>query len=342
MKKVAVVLMNLGGPTDLKAVRPFLFNLFYDRAILRLSNPWRWVLAKIISWRRTSEATEIYKNLGGKSPLLEETQNQARGLEKLLGKDFKVFVSMRYWHPFSHEAVQEVISYDPEEIVLLPLYPQFSTTTTKSSIEDFQKELQKVGWKKEATPIPCFFHLKEFLDVMEAGVRQEYARAKKYGTPRILWTAHGLPKKIIEEGDPYQWHVEKTVSYLEERLQDVGPFEGVTCYQSRVGPLEWIGPYTDDEIKSAGKERAPLVVVPIAFVSEHSETLVELDMEYKELAEESGVPFYGRVSTVRDHPEFLEGLKKLVLGAPQRKCTQCELCSEPQVRRCSSYLQSCK
>lgn len=341
MKKVAVILMNLGGPTDLQAVRPFLFNLFYDKAILRVPNPLRWLLARLISWRRTPEATEIYEKLGGKSPLLEETQKQAQALEKVLNKkkgvQFKVIIAMRYWKPFSSEAVQQLLDFGADEVVLLPLYPQFSTTTNASSLKEFQKLLKNQNWTGKTHYTPCFFSMEEYLDVMAEKVKEFLPKAKKHGAPRILWTAHGLPKKIVEAGDPYQEHVEKTVSLLEERLRGE-KFESVTCYQSRVGPLEWIGPYTDNEIERAGKEKVPLIIVPIAFVSEHSETLVELDMEYKELADQSGVPFYGRVFTVRDDPRFIEGLGRLVQEYLRPPKPFCQYCFDQGLGPCATRL----
>jgi len=346
VKKISVVLMNLGGPTSLDAVRPFLFNLFYDPAILRIPNPWRCLLAKLISWRRTPKALEIYKKIGGKSPLVEETKNQASALELLLNKQknlsFRVSISMRYWHPFSCEAIKEVLQFNPAEIVLLPLYPQFSTTTTQSSFDNFYKELDRVGVSKSIHLIPCFFHRKEFLDVMEEEIRVHYREAIPYGIPRILWTAHGLPKKIIDGGDPYQKQVEYTAVLLEERLKDMGDFEGVICYQSRVGPLEWIGPYTEDEIIRAGKEKTPLIIVPLSFVSEHSETLVELDIEYKNIAEKKGVPFYGRVSTVRDHPRFIEGLEDMILETLSVKKSTPTFCFKEKDLCCLNHLKAYK
>jgi ferrochelatase len=325
VKKTAVVLMNLGGPEDLSSVRPFLFNLFYDRAILRVPNPLRWMLAKVISLRREKEARKIYKKLGGRSPLLEETEAQARALELDLNKSnkggvFRVFISMRYWHPFSKEVVEKISHYNPEQIILLPLYPQFSTTTSESSIKDFKKELESKKPSALIKTIPCFFHLDGFLRATENSIRPFFGEALKKGRPRILWTAHGLPKKIVEQGDPYQKQVEETVRLVEEKLKDLD-FDSIVCYQSRVGPLEWIGPYTEDEIKRAGKEGASLIVVPISFVSEHSETLVELDMEYKKIAIDVGVPFYGRASTVRIDPFFIKGVSSLITGVADHQTT---------------------
>ena len=345
MKRVAVVLMNLGGPTDLKAVRPFLFNLFYDEAILRLPNPWRWLLARLISTLRAPKAKKIYEALGGKSPLLEETQAQAKALETILSKEpgatYKVFVCMRYWIPRADVVSKGVKDFGADAVVLLPLYPQFSTTTTLSSVREFYGALHRAHWHGKIHRVSCFFHLEGFLKSMEQGVRQAYEKITAFGRPRILWTAHGLPEDIIKEGDPYQWHVEHTAQYLEERLKDLD-FESVVCYQSRVGPKKWIDPYTDKEIERAGKEKRALIVVPLSFVSEHSETLVELDMEYAELAQDHGVPAYERVMTARCAPPFIGGLRDLVLGAQSSKKHFCALCSEDQVQRCAKHYQTYK
>jgi protoporphyrin/coproporphyrin ferrochelatase len=163
MNKVAVVLFNLGGPLKAQDVKPFLFNLFYDRAIINMPNPFRWILACFISTIRNKKSQKIYKSLGGGSPLLKFTECQAVALEKTLGKNFKVFVSMRYWHPFSGEVVKKVEQYDPEKIILLPLYPQFSTTTTNSSLVDFQKKIKEsdILFNKPTLSICCFFNNKK-------------------------------------------------------------------------------------------------------------------------------------------------------------------------------------
>lgn len=342
MNKVAVVLMNLGGPADLSSVRPFLFNLFYDKAILQIPNPFRWVLAKIISKKREKNAISIYNKLGGKSPLLDETKAQAKELEVSLNREknecFKVFISMRYWHPFSSEAIKEIISFNPDQIILLPLYPQFSTTTTQSSIKDFIKKIERSESCFQIKTIPCFFFLDGFLSFVEKEVRSQYKQAKSYGVPRVLWTAHGLPRRIVEKGDPYQKQVEEAVRILENRLRDL-KIESIICYQSKVGPLEWIKPYMEDEIIRAGKERSPLIVVPISFISEHSETLVELDMDYKGLALKKGVPFYGRVSTARTDKTFIDGLSSLIKQSVnnQSRCTK-----ENESFCCLNHLKFCK
>ncbi|MEK9672100.1 MAG: ferrochelatase [Rhodospirillaceae bacterium] len=331
-KKTAIVLFNLGGPDKPEAVRPFLFNLFNDPAIIGLPGPFRWLLAKFISARRAPVAREIYAHIGGKSPLLEQTNAQARALEAALtGRNgsgaYRVFVCMRYWHPMSDETARAVRTYSPDEIVLLPLYPQYSTTTTGSSIKDWHRAAAKAGIDKPTRTICCYPTdgglIRAQADLVQAAIAKLAGEGTPgvtpKRTPRVLFSAHGLPKKVIDTGDPYQWQVEQTVAAVVAELgaRGVGPFDPVVCYQSRVGPLEWIGPSTEDELARAGKEGVAVAVVPIAFVSEHSETLVELDIEYRHLAEKAGVPAYERVATVQVSRPFIEGLAGAVRVAPR-------------------------
>jgi ferrochelatase len=310
MSRKAVILFNLGGPDSPEAVQPFLFNLFNDPAIISVPNPMRYFLAKLISSRRAPKAQEIYKYIGGKSPILENTNAQAQALEAALGEEYKTFVCMRYWHPMSDDVAQRVNDYNPDEIILLPLYPQFSTTTTHSSMNDWNRACRKIKLECPTRSICCYPTQKDFIFAQADLVRKAYESASLLGTPRVLFSAHGLPEKIIAKGDPYQWQVEQTTLKVVEAL-DIHGLDFVNCYQSRVGPLKWIGPSTEDEIVRAKKDNVPIVLVPIAFVSEHSETLVELDIEYRHLAGESG---YFRVPTVSLAPHFIEGLKALVQG----------------------------
>ncbi|MFC1673031.1 ferrochelatase [Pseudomonadota bacterium] len=321
MKKCAVVMFNLGGPDGPEAVQPFLFNLFNDAAIIGVPQPIRWLLAKFISKKRAPFAQEIYQHIGGKSPLLDLTNEQAQALESVLserlaGVDVKTFVSMRYWHPFSDQVAGEVKAYAPDQIVLLPLYPQFSTTTSASSLEDWDLAAKKVGLDVPTKRVCCYpvepGFIKAQVDLLKASL------TKAGDNVRVLFSAHGLPKKIVDQkGDPYPDHVERGAQAIVDELTN----QGITlddwrvCYQSRVGPLEWIGPATEDEIARAGSEGKALVVLPLAFVSEHSETLVELDIEYGELAEQKGVATYVRVPAVGTHAEFISGLGEVVAGA---------------------------
>ena len=310
---VAVVLFNLGGPDRPEAVEPFLFNLFNDPAIIGSPGFIRRRLARFISRRRAPVAREIYGKIGGGSPILANTEAQARALEVQLtvrGIAAKVFVAMRYWKPYAGDTARAVAALAPDRIVLLPLYPQYSTTTTASSLASWREAAKVAGIAADTCAICCYPAERGFVTALASLVRT--ALAGWSGTPpRILFSAHGLPKKVIRRGDPYQWQVEKTAAAVAAALAGAAP-DWTVCYQSRVGPLEWIGPSTVDEIRRAGKERVPLIVVPIAFVSEHSETLVELDIEYRRVAEEAGVPRYVRVPTVSAQQEFIGGLAGLV------------------------------
>lgn len=317
MKRVAVVLFNLGGPDSPDAIRPFLFNLFKDPAIIRLPWPFRMMLAWLISSRRAPTAREIYEKIGGRSPLLGETEAQAKALvEELDEYDVRTFVCMRYWHPMAREVVAEVLAFAPDEVVLLPLYPQFSGTTTASSIDDWQAAARRAGLNTPTRKVCCYPDQPGFIDALATPVREDLGKASEAGKPRVLFSAHGLPEKYVEIGDPYREQIECTVSALAEKL-GISDLDYTICYQSRVGRQEWLKPYTEDEIKRAGADGVPVVMVPIAFVSEHSETLVELDMKFAALAKEVGVPKFVRVPTVGVAPEFIDGLAALVRKALQ-------------------------
>ncbi|MGB0681321.1 MAG: ferrochelatase [Magnetovibrionaceae bacterium] len=317
MTKRAIVLFNLGGPDAPESVQPFLFNLFNDPAIIGLPNPFRFLLAKLISTRRAPVAQEIYSHLGGKSPLLDLTRKQADALEKALeeeGTETRAFIAMRYWHPMSDETAKAVKAFDPDQIVLLPLYPQFSTTTTGSSVKEWHRAAKAAGLNKPTVTTCCYPEDNGFVDAVTRLTRASLAEAGE--NPRLLFSAHGLPKKVIAKGDPYQWQVEQSAARVVEKLAIEG-LDWQVCYQSRVGPLEWIGPSTEDEIERAGRDGKKIVLVPIAFVSEHSETLVELDIEYRELADKVGVKDYLRVPTVCSEPEYIQGLAAIVKTATQ-------------------------
>jgi len=304
--KTAVVLFNLGGPDRPEAIQPFLKNLFSDPAIIGLPWPLRPLLAELISRRREKEARVIYGRIGGRSPLNEETAAQARKLEAGLGDDHRVFVAMRYWHPLVEDMVHEVAAWKPDRIVLLPLYPQFSTTTTGSSFGEWRRCAARAGITAPTTALCCY----PVEDGLIAGHADliEKALADAGDKPvRVLFSAHGLPEKIVKAGDPYQWQVEQTAAAVVARLGRP-ELDWQVCYQSRVGPLQWIGPSTDDAIRKTGADGKGAVVVPIAFVSEHSETLVELDLEYGELAHKAGCSPYIRVPALGTGERFIAGL----------------------------------
>jgi len=311
-KRIAVVLFNLGGPDSPEAIQPFLFNLFNDRAIIQLPNPLRWLLARFISSRRAPVAKEIYKHLGGKSPLLDLTLEQAAALEKKLAAvgEVRCFVAMRYWHPMIVETAERVRDFAPDEIILLPLYPQYSTTTTGSSLNEWARARSVVGLSAPEKSICCYPDDPGWISAQVDLIRIALDGLGTDSETRILFSAHGLPKKIVDAGDPYQSQVESTVGLIVHKLDT--DTDWVICYQSRVGRLEWIGPSTEDELKRAAEDGVQVLVVPVAFVSEHSETLVELDIEYRELAENLGVSAYHRVPAVGVHDQFISGLAGLV------------------------------
>ena len=461
MKKIAVVLLNLGGPDAPESVQPFLFNLFNDKAIIGAPQPVRWAIAKLISTRRAPVARAIYQHLGGKSPLLELTREQAEGLEAALGErsfgfaqdtdelrevpafagttgnnpvdssllhdergqqteplvaegvrliaeavakaganktsnEYKVFIAMRYWHPMTAETVAAVKEWGAEEVVLLPLYPQFSTTTTGSSFKLWEALAKKQGLRAVTHRVGCYPLEPGFVSAHARLLAERVREAAKAGPVRVLFSAHGLPQKIVDAGDPYQWQIEQTsaaiVAALEreqgvvaqsklegdpgvkpqddglkksagfplapeqqeepvrsswvhnEPGQETGPLvtEGLRpiaqasrpeqgrieqptsdsahvdwsiCYQSRVGPLQWLKPSTETAIAQAAGEGRGIVLVPVAFVSEHSETLVELDIEYRHLAEKAGVSTYLRVPALGVQAEFIAGLARVVRQA---------------------------
>ena len=316
--RLAVVLFNLGGPDGPKAVRPFLYNLFSDPAIITLPAAARLPLATLISTTRAKSAQANYARMGGGSPLLPETVAQAGVLEAALANacpdhETRVFIAMRYWTPTTEEAAAAVKSWGPDEIVLLPLYPQFSTTTTDSSLKAWRKAYRGQGKVREV----CCYPLDEgLIDAHAQRIRTAWAAAGSPEGVRLLFSAHGLPEQIVKAGDPYQAQVEATAEAVALRLG--GGWDWTVCYQSRVGRLKWIGPSTLDAIAEAGAEGKGVIVCPISFVSEHIETLVELDHDYAEFARREGVEPYIRVPALGTHAHFVQGLALAVKTALER------------------------
>ena len=316
-KKLAVVLFNRGGPDGPDSVRPFLRNLFRDPAIIQAPSLIREALALFISTVRAKEARANYAKMGGGSPLLPETIRQANALADHLAPqwpdyEIRIWPAMRYWHPFTHDVAEEVKAWQPDETVLLPLYPQLSTTTTGSSLK---------AWRDAGGPetraICCYPTEAAFLDAHAAMIRKAWEKAGRPENVRLLFSAHGLPKKIVDAGDPYQWQVEQTVSAVAKQSPEFPDYQ--ICYQSRVGPLEWIGPSTDKAIHQAAEDGKSILLTPIAFVSEHIETLVELDEEYAEIAEELGIKTYVRVPALGLDRVFIESLANVVGNALRRE-----------------------
>jgi ferrochelatase len=320
MARTAIVLFNLGGPDRLEAVRPFLFNLFFDPAITEMAAPFRWLFAKLITAKREKAVKANYALMGGKTPLLAETEAQMRALDAALaagrpGSDvsdeIRCFMAMRYWHPLSEETAAAVAAWRPERILLLPLYPQYSAATTGSSLEAWLKAARTAMLDVPTRTVCCYPLEPGFVAAHAELISEVWPKAAAARRPRLLFSAHGLPEAFIKKGDPYQWQIEQTCAAVAKALK-IPDLDWQICYQSRVGPQTWIGPFTDQEVERAGADGVPLVLCPIAFVSEHIETLVEMDDEYAILAKQSGVPTYVRVPTLSARPAFIVALATLV------------------------------
>jgi ferrochelatase len=330
-KRVAIVLFNLGGPDSLASVRPFLVNLFTDPAILRVPVFVRPFLSRLIAWLRVKPATENYKLMGGKSPLLDLTLEQAQALEHALPElQARCFVAMRYWHPFSLQAAQAVRAWNPDQVVLLPLYPHFSTTTTGSSLTAWRDAAARAGLAKPTLTLCCYPLDAGFVASTTAITRRAYLQAQASnadlhpGRPlRILFSAHGLPQVIVDQGDPYRFQVESTAQAIAEALA-IPDLDWRVCFQSRATPQQWLEPSIEQELRRAAADQTGVLVVPVAFVSDHSETLVELDIEYGEMAHALSIPGYYRAPAQNSDPGFIQALATLVrnrLAHPPGTCS---------------------
>ncbi len=321
MGRVGVLLLNLGGPEQLSDVRPFLYNLFSDPEIIRL--PFRWLqkpLAWLISTSRARKSQENYRQIGGGSPLRRITEEQGNALQKVLrdkGMDATVYIGMRYWNPFTEEAIAQIKRDGVEDLVVLPLYPQFSISTSGSSfriLEDLwceDTELQKINY----TVIPSWYDRPGYVESMADLVRQELDHCTNPEEATVFFSAHGVPVSYVKEaGDPYQTEIENCTALIMKALNRPNPH--VLAYQSRVGPIEWLQPYTEDELVALGeKGTEELVVVPVSFISEHIETLQEIDMEYREIALEAGIKQFRRAPALNTYPKFINDLGNMVVEA---------------------------
>ena len=339
--RLGVVLFNLGGPDSMESVKPFLLNLFRDPAILRVPAFIRPLLAQIIARKRVAPASENYALIGGKSPLLELTQAQGAALAAALGTyDTRCFIAMRYWHPFAEEAARALAAWRPDRVVLLPLYPHFSTTTTGSSLSDWREAAARVGLVAPVTTLCCWPTDPGVIAALAALLRDSLASARAAAPGlalRVLFSAHGLPEIIVRKGDPYQMQIERTAEAVARALGEPD-LDWRVCYQSRATPQKWLDPSTEHEIGAAADAGVGLVVMPIAFVSDHSETLVELDIEYRDLAVRRGVPGYWRVPAPNADPGFIAALAGIVRAAVARGPG---LCSQDGGRLCPAAHLDC-
>ncbi|MEB3352344.1 MAG: ferrochelatase, partial [Cyanobacteriota bacterium] len=320
--KVGVLLLNLGGPERIQDVGPFLYNLFADPEIIRLPVPaLQKPLAWLISTLRSGKSQAAYRSIGGGSPLRRITEHQARDLQSCLrqrGVNATTYVAMRYWHPFTESAVADIKAEGIDEVVVLPLYPQFSISTSGSSFRELQR-LRQADPAFARLPIRCirsWYDHPGYVDAMAGLIAGPIGACDDPAAAHVFFSAHGVPKSYVEEaGDPYQQEIEACVDLIMARLQErLGHANPHTlAYQSRVGPVEWLKPYTEDALHDLGAQGVrDLVVVPISFVSEHIETLEEIDIEYREIATEAGVAHFRRVPALDTDPTFISGLADLV------------------------------
>ncbi|KAM1118428.1 hypothetical protein ACFX11_042818 [Malus domestica] len=325
-EKVGVLLLNLGGPETLNDVQPFLFNLFADPDIIRLPRLFRFLqqpLAKLISVLRAPKSKEGYAAIGGGSPLRKITDEQANELKKTLeSKDLpvNVYVGMRYWYPFTEEAVQQIKKDRITRLVVLPLYPQFSISTTGSSVSVLRDIFRKDAYlsRMPVSIINSWYQREGYLKSMADLISKELESFSEPAEVMIFFSAHGVPLSYVEDaGDPYKDQMEECIFLIMKELKSRGiNNENTLAYQSRVGPVQWLKPYTDEVLVELGQKGVKsLLAVPVSFVSEHIETLEEIDMEYRELALESGIENWGRVPALGCTPSFITDLADAVIEA---------------------------
>lgn len=333
-ERVGVLLFNLGGPDTLDDVRPFLYNLFSDPDIIRL--PWRPMqkpLAWLISTLRHKKSRGYYEKIGGGSPLRRITEEQARALEQSLaqrGIEARAYVGMRYWNPFIEEALDQIERDGITHLVVLPLYPQFSISTTGSSLNHMNKLASNGRYILPRSSVICSWEDDEnYIASLAATVNEELSKFsdRDPSQSHIVFSAHSVPVSYIKNGDPYLDQTKRTVELVMEK---VGRRPHTLSFQSKVGPVEWLTPATDETIRRLGSEGVrQLMLVPVSFVSEHSETLYEMDMLYRDLAEQSGITDYRRVSTVNCRPDFIGALASMVeraLSLDHSSRLHCDYC----------------
>ena len=320
--RVGVLLLNLGGPERIQDVKPFLYNLFSDPEIIRLpvaamQKPFAWLISSL----RSGKSQQAYRSIGGGSPLRRITKQQARELQSNLrqkGVDATSYVAMRYWHPFTESAVADLKADGVDQVVVLPLYPHFSISTSGSSFRELQR-LRNTDPAFSRLPIRCirsWYDHPGYIQALANLIAREIQACEEPATAHIFFSAHGVPKSYVEDaGDPYQLEIVACSKLILEQLrQQLGHSNPFTlAYQSRVGPVEWLKPYTEDALQELGEQGVKdLVVVPISFVSEHIETLEEIDIDYRELATAAGVKNFRRVPALDTDPAFIAALTDLV------------------------------
>ncbi len=316
-ESLAIVLLQLGGPASLDGVQPFLEEMFLDPALIRLPMPSRtraWLAPRLAAWRSRS-SRPLYEAIGGKSPIIEITRQQSERLERELrpAGSCRVFVAMRYGEPSTESAVQQVLASDCSRILLLPLYPQFSTATTQSSTDEWTRRSRAAGLSLPTDQIRSYHSDPGYLGALAERIQETLRRFSGLPAPHIVFSAHGLPEKYVRDGDPYRDQVEETRHLVCERME-LGHLNTTLCYQSRLGPQRWLGPSLRSTLARLGSEgTASVMVVPISFVSDHLETLSEIDIEARQLARDSGIRYFETMPGLNDSAAFIRALSELVL-----------------------------
>ncbi|MBI5739115.1 MAG: ferrochelatase [Nitrospirae bacterium] len=341
-----VVLLNLGGPDSLQAVRPFLFNLFSDREIIRLGPAFlQTPIAWLISTLRSKKTEAMYRQIGGKSPILDITKAQAEALEKALNGEsgvksqelssklqtpdsklhFKVYIGMRYWHPYFEDMVKNIISDGVKNLIVLSMYPHYSKATTGSSIDEFNKavsKLQTPNSKLQTQYIDRWYDFPPYIDALAEIISEGLSEfsppfgEEGQGGGTVLYSAHSLPQSFIDEGDPYLEHIKATISAVNSSLVTRHSllFKWRLSFQSKTGPVKWLEPSTEEAIMELAREGCKnLFVVPISFVSDHIETLYEIDILYKNLAQKHGI-ILSRCRALNTTEKFIHAMRELVMG----------------------------
>ncbi|MFT7860302.1 MAG: ferrochelatase [Sulfurimonas sp.] len=301
MKK-AILLLNMGGPNNLDEVEVFLNNMFNDKRIIAAPKPIRYLIAKLITFKRKDEAKSNYEALGGKSPLVGYTDRLIKKLRKSI-HDASIHMVMRYTPPFAKDVLENLQGI--EELYVIPLYPHFSSTTTLSSYDDLEKELKRNGIKADVKKVDFYYNDAYYNKAIVERI-DESLKGEDPSEFELVFSAHGLPKKIIQQGDLYQEHIKRNVYYARKALiaNNIHFHKTHLAYQSRLGPLEWIKPYLDEKLKTLKKKK--VIIYPIAFTIDNSETEFELDVEYKEIADELGFEDYRVAKAPNDHPYFVK------------------------------------
>jgi len=314
MNKTAVLLLQMGGPDSIADIEPFLYNLFCDRDIINIGPAFlQPLLARLIARRRSGKVAAYYSKIGGKSPIRELTEQQASELEKKLGTDYRCFVAMRYSRPDAAEALTAIAREGIKRIIALPLYPHFSRATTGSSLNELERVLARSVDRPDLTVVRQFCDHPQYINSLVEKIKKGLAGIENRSNVQLLFSAHGLPQSFINSGDPYLDQIQITVRLVMESFADI-PHH--LSFQSRAGPVKWLEPSTEDKISElAVKGAGPLLVVPISFVSDHIETLYEIDIQYREEALKHGLNAFHRVESLNTSVQFINCLADLVQTA---------------------------